>query len=91
MEKVQKALDDIKHEISALEAELDDVYAMSDEAVEFRYNVDYKQEAIECIADNLKQLYAKCDELKVELEKIELPNNWPVFPSIEECLSLTVK
>ena len=91
MEKVQKTLDDIKHEISALEAELNDVHAMSDEAVEFRYNVDDKLEAIECIEDNLKELYARCDELETEAEKIELPDNWPIFPSIEECLSYTIR
>jgi predicted RNase H-like nuclease (RuvC/YqgF family) len=85
MEKVQKALDSIKHEISALEAELNDVHAMPDEAVEFRYNVDYKWEAIECIEDKLKELYTRCDELETEAEKIELPDNWPIFPSAEEC------
>ena len=90
MEKVQKALDSIKHEISALEAELNDIRAMSDEAVEFRYNVDYKWEAIECIEDNLKELYARYDELEMEAEKIELPDNWPIFPSIEECLMYTI-
>lgn len=91
MNKTKVALDNIKHEISALEVELNDIHAMSDEAVEFRYNVDYKWEAIECVEDKLKELYARCDELEMEAEKIELPDDWPIFPSAEECLSYTIR
>lgn len=78
-------LEAIKREISQLEIELADVYSMSEESVIFRYNVDYKEEAIECLEDQIKTLYSRCEEIEYEMERIELPDDWPVFPTAEEC------
>ena len=52
----------INHELSALNAELDDVYTMSEEAACFRYNVDTKQEIIDILTEQIKVLEAEADE-----------------------------
>lgn len=50
------------HLLSALNAELDDVYTMSEEAACFRYNVDNKQEIIDILTEQIKVLEAEADE-----------------------------
>lgn len=76
----------LQHEIAELEAELADIYSMSEEACQYRYNVDCKEEAIEPIEEDLQILYTKCEEIEALLEvKIELPDDYPIFPSREDC------
>lgn len=50
------------HALSALNAELDDLYTMSEEAACFRYNVDNKQEIIDILTEQIKVLEAEADE-----------------------------
>lgn len=54
-------MNDLSESISALEAELADLYAMSEEAARFRYNVDSKQEAIDILDEELQLLYMKSE------------------------------
>jgi hypothetical protein len=56
---------------TALENELADLYAMSEEAACFRYNVDYKQEAIDMLNEDLQEAYWALEEAeRKEEEKI---------------------
>jgi hypothetical protein len=57
---------DLDERAAALEDELADLYAMSEEAACFRYNVDAKQEAIEMLNEGLMQLYMKLREKENE-------------------------
>lgn len=52
---------DLKHQAVALELELSDVYAMSEEAVCYRYNVDYKEEAINLLNEELADIYKRLE------------------------------
>lgn len=45
------------NEATAIETELADLYAMSEEAARFRYNTDSKQEAIDILDEELKNTY----------------------------------
>ena len=45
-----------------LENELADLHTMSEEAACFRYNVDYKQEAIDFLTDDLNEAYRELEE-----------------------------
>ena len=51
----------LKDKAAALEMELADLYAMSEEAACFRYNVDYKDEAIAMINEDLIEIYNELD------------------------------
>lgn len=57
---------ELKTQIEEVEMELADLYSMSEEAACFRYNVDYKQEAIDMVNDELTELYKKEKELLKE-------------------------
>ena len=51
----------LKDKAATLEMELADLYAMSEEAARFRYNVDYKNEAIAMINEDLIEVYNELD------------------------------
>ena len=68
-------------QIEELENELADLYTMSEEAARFRYNVDYKQEAIDSLTWELDQLYAK---LKPTIQLADISIVDEAFASIEE-------
>lgn len=61
----------LRDKATALENELADLYAMSEEAACFRYNVDYKQEAIDILNDELQDAYKALEEAELEEETKE--------------------
>lgn len=73
-------MNDLSESISALEAELADLYAMSEEAARFRYNVDCKQEAIDILDEELKLLYEKTN-LDTSFDNINWGGIDPAFIS----------
>lgn len=81
---MKKTLRDLQMEAQSLENELADLYAMSEEAACFRYNVDEKQEAIDILDDELRITYRQIDEVAQE----EREWNWggvdPAFASMAE-------
>lgn len=52
---------DIERQLNILEAQLMDVYSMSERKVREEYNVDSKEEAIDIIQDEIKMLEAQID------------------------------
>lgn len=52
---------DIERQLNILEAQLMDVYSMSERKVREEHNVDSKEEAIEIIQDEIKMLEAQID------------------------------
>lgn len=52
---------DLDERAAALEDELADLYAMSEEAACFRYGVNCKQEAIDILDEELQLLYMKSE------------------------------
>lgn len=65
--------------------ELADLYSMSEEAACFRYNVDYKEEAIDILKDELEDLYKVLAEKEAEAEA-EAYRGWadPAFRSVAD-------
>jgi hypothetical protein len=59
--------DYLRNSLAELEAELDDIYTMSEEAACFRYNVDTKNEAIEILKERINEAYIELDEAKEKL------------------------
>ena len=59
--------DYLRNNLAELEAELDDIYTMSEEAACFRYNVDTKNEAIEILQERINEAYVELDEAKEKL------------------------
>lgn len=59
---------ELQDKATALENELADLYAMSEEAACFRYNVDYKQEAIDILNEKLREAYKALEEAELEEE-----------------------
>lgn len=59
---------ELRDKATALENELADLYAMSEEAACFRYNVDYKQEAIDILDEELRETYKAIEEAEAEEE-----------------------
>lgn len=59
--------DYLRNNLAELEAELDDIYTMSEEAAVFRYNVDTKNEAIEILQERINEAYIELDEAKEKL------------------------
>lgn len=74
-----------KLKIEELENELADLYSMSEEAACFRYNVDYKDEAIDILKDELKEAYKALDEAERE-EEAEGYDGWldPAFRTMAD-------
>lgn len=60
-------LTELNRQLAEAEAELEDVYSMSEEAVCFRYNVEDKDAAITLINEDIEALYRRIEEA----EKIE--------------------
>ena len=60
-------INELRHKLAEAEAELDDIYTMSEEAVCFRYNVKDKDAAITLINEEIEALYRRIEEA----EKIE--------------------
>lgn len=56
------AIDKLRRELKELNAELDDIYAMSEEAACECYNVDCKAEIIEIMNDDIKAKSAELEE-----------------------------
>lgn len=52
---------DIERQLNILEAQLMDVYSMSERVVCTEYNVDNRQEAIDILEDEIKMLEAQID------------------------------
>ena len=59
---------ELENKVAQLENELADLYTMSEEAACFRYNVDYKQEAIDILTDDLNEAYKALEEAEIEYE-----------------------
>lgn len=57
---------ELRDKATALENELADLYAMSEEAACFRYNVDYKREAIDILDGELRETYKAIEEAEAE-------------------------
>lgn len=74
-----------KQEVVAIENELADLYAMSEEAACFRFNVDYKQEAIDILKEELREAYKALEEAKLE-EEAKAYAGWvdPAFRSVAD-------
>lgn len=58
-------------QIEELESELEDLYTMSEEAACFRYHVDYKEEAVDILKNELKEAYEALNEAEREEEAEE--------------------
>lgn len=63
--------DILRDKTAALENELADLYAMSEEAACFRYNVDSKQEAIDTLDEELQNTYGALEEAERDEEARE--------------------
>lgn len=63
--------EELRTQIEALESDLEDLYTMSEEAACFRYNVDYKEEAIDILKNELKEAYEALNEAEREEEAEE--------------------
>ncbi len=53
---------DLRNNLAGLEAELDDLYTMSEEAARFRYNVDNKAEAIAILQAEIDSILAEDED-----------------------------
>lgn len=62
---------ELRNQIEGLENELADLYTMSEEAACFRYHVDYKEEAIDILKNELKEAYEALNEAEREEEAEE--------------------
>lgn len=71
--------------IEELEHELADLYSMSEEAACFRYNVDYKEEAIDILKDELEEAYKALE--KAEQDEAEVVWGYcdPAFRTMADC------
>jgi hypothetical protein len=78
-------MQETKTKIEEVEMELADLYSMSEEAACFRYNVDYKEEAIDILKDELEDLYKVLAEKEAEAEA-EAYRGWadPAFRSVAD-------
>lgn len=81
-------MEDIKAKIEEVENELTDLYTMSEEAACFRYNVDYKHEAIEFLNDELADLYKQLE--RAEECEVYVPGLDPAFSSWAEFNSMRI-
>ena len=54
----------LRRDLREAQAELDDVYSMSDEAACFRYMVDTKEEAIRIIEEDIEYMQSQIAELE---------------------------
>lgn len=77
--------EELKWIIEELEYELADLYSMSEEAACFRYNVDYKEEAIDILKDELEEAYKALE--KVEQDEAEVVWGYcdPAFRTMADC------
>lgn len=78
-------MQETRTKIEELENELADLYSMSEEAACFRYNVDYKEEAVDFLKDELEEAYKSFEETERE-EEVEECDGWPdpAFRSVAE-------
>lgn len=60
--------DILRDKATTLENELADLYAMSEEAACFRYNVDTKREAIDTLDEELQNTYKTLEEAERDEE-----------------------
>lgn len=76
---------ELENKVAMLENELADLYTMSEEAACFRYNVDYKQEAIDILADDLNEAYKALEEAE-QAEEAKEYAGWvdPAFRSLAD-------
>lgn len=76
---------DLQDKATALENELADLYAMSEEAARFRYNVDEKQEAIEILDEELQSTYKAIEEAELA-EEAKTYEGWidPAFRTMAD-------
>lgn len=58
----------LRDKATALDNELSDLYTMSEEAACFRYNVDYKEEAIELLKYEIQEAYEALEKAEAEEE-----------------------
>lgn len=77
-------LNNLRRDLREAELELSDIYAMSEEAACFRYNVNNKDEAIEILEEVIQSLQAEIAEAE-ELQNTEYAG-WcdPAFRSIDD-------
>lgn len=71
---------ELREQAIALENELSDLYAMSEEAACYRYNVWTKQEAIDLLDEELTSIWNKLGEMELAAE-VENYKGWidPAF------------
>lgn len=76
----------LKDKAATLEMELADLYAMSEEAARFRYNVDYKNEAIAMINEDLIEVYNDLELFGDDDDADERYADWadPAFRSVAD-------
>lgn len=72
----------LRNELAEAEAELNDIYTMSEERACDLYNVDFKQEAILLMEEHIDGLIAKIDTLLDMLKPVG--NTDPAFRSIAD-------
>lgn len=72
----------LRSKLAETEAELQDVYTMSEEAVCFRYNTDTKEEAITAIIEWIEDLIQQIED--AEAKNAPLMTIDPAFSSMAE-------
>lgn len=72
----------LRSKLAEAEAELQDVYTMSEEAVCFRYNTDTKEEAITAIIEWIEDLIQQIED--AEAKNAPLMTIDPAFSSMAE-------
>lgn len=83
--------EELRWRIEELENDLADLYTMSEEAACFRYHVDYKEEAIDILKDELEEAYKALDEAERE-EEAEEYAGWcdPAFRTMADFYRMRV-
>lgn len=76
--------DILRDKATALENELADLYAMSEEAACFRFNVDSKDEAIEIITMELQDAYKALENAEWEEAEVAWGYCDPAFPTMAD-------
>lgn len=76
-------IDTLRHELKELNAELDDIYAMSEEAACECYNVECKTEVIELMNDKIQWKNDELEKLEPDVVDEDEDDGWwhPAFRS----------
>lgn len=63
---IKRAMTNLKYQLSEAEAELDDLYSMSEEAACFRYNTNTKEDAITMVREWIEGLIEQVEHEQEE-------------------------